>query len=81
MNFFWKKIKLFTSGLLVILYILAISLNSCNPKNTESEGTEQGTEHPAEDAQEHPADNEHPADSVSESEEHPSDSAGEHPDN
>jgi ABC-type Zn2+ transport system substrate-binding protein/surface adhesin len=83
MNFFWKKIKLFTSGLLVILFILASSVSSCNTKKSGSDDTEQNVneeaEHPSDDAQEHPTDQEHPADH-----EHPADSAsesGEHPTN
>lgn len=78
MNYFWKKIKLFTAGAMIILFLTAISVSSCNPKKAESEDTEQEAEHPSGDAQEHPTDQEHPSDH-----EHPADTTGseEHPTN
>jgi hypothetical protein len=75
------KIKLFAAGLVVMLFIVAVSVNSCNTKKAGSDNEgKQKTEHPSGDGHEHPASQEHPADSVNSESEHPSDGA-EHPSN
>jgi predicted small secreted protein len=78
---FLNKIKLFTAGLTVMLFVVAVSVNSCNTKKAGSDGEgKQKTEHPAGDGQEHPASQEQPADSVKSESEHPTD-GDEHPSN
>lgn len=75
MNYLWSKIKSLASGLIILSFLVAISLGSCNTKKAGSDSTEQE----AVEQSEHPAGEEHPADSVgasSGSDEHP---AGEHP--
>ena len=82
-----KKFKLLGIGAMSLMFIVAVTMSSCTPKES-AEGTEvevveedsdagehaEGEEHPA-DGEEHPADGEeHPADSTDS--EHP-----EHPDN
>lgn len=78
---FLNKIKLFAVGLTVMLFAVAFSVNSCNTKKAGSDNeVKQKTEHPAGDGHEHPASQEHHADSVKSESEHPSD-GDEHPSN
>ena len=75
------KIKMFAVVLTVMLFAVSVSVNSCNTKKTGSDNeVKQKTEHTAGDGHEHPASQEHHADSVKSESEHPMGGA-EHPSN
>jgi hypothetical protein len=76
-----KKFKLLSIGAMSLMFIVAVTMSSCTPKES-TEGTEVDEVEVVEEvpAEEHPADGEeHPSDSTKAEGEHPADS--EHPDN
>jgi len=78
MKYLTEKIKLLSAGFLAVLFLMAISLGSCDMKSNDSgdDNATEATEQP-EGTDEHPEGEEHPTDSAATDAEHPE---GEHPD-
>jgi hypothetical protein len=85
MSYLVKKVKLITTAVMALSFIMAVTLSSCGSKDQSSDDSEVVEEHPAGDdaaaTEEHPTDGEH-AKMDSTAAEHPTDSASEeHPKN